>query len=127
MQRFDGDTIRKIPAIVFLNDSAPSPIRSPRKARLVLRRVSRRAPPTSKAPQHMRVVIEASVGQVFGVLAEEFGIGDTGTRPDRVRAADRDVSQPCRVRAKPDGCGADLRARQDNGGACVRTDRGFAR
>ena len=33
MQRFDGDTIRKIPAIVFLNDSAPSPIRSPRKAR----------------------------------------------------------------------------------------------
>ena len=47
MQRFDGDTIRKIPAIVFLNDSAPLRSRSPRKARLVLRRVSRRAPPTS--------------------------------------------------------------------------------
>ncbi|MBY0225394.1 MAG: chromosomal replication initiator DnaA [Hyphomicrobium sp.] len=71
MQRFDGDTIRKIPG-VFLTDSSPSPIRSPRKARLVLRRVSRRAPPTAKAPAHIRVVIEASVGQVFGVLAEDF-------------------------------------------------------
>jgi hypothetical protein len=72
MQRFDGDPIRKIPAIVFLNDSAPSPIRSPRKARLVRLRVSRRARPTVEAPEHMRVIIEASVGQVFGVLAEEF-------------------------------------------------------
>lgn len=72
MQRFDGDPIRKIPAGVFLTDSSPSPIRSPRKARLVLRRVSRRAPPTAKAPAHIRVVIEASVGQVFGVLAEDF-------------------------------------------------------
>ena len=78
MQRFDGDMISKIPAIVFLNDSAPLRSRSPRKARLVLRRVSRRVPPPVKAPEHMRVVIEASVGQVFGVLAEEFGMVTRG-------------------------------------------------
>lgn len=81
MQRSDCDTILKMPSVVFLEAGTTAPTRSRRKARLVLRRVARRASAPVKPPEHMRIVIEASVGQVFGVLAEEFGMVTRGRAP----------------------------------------------
>jgi hypothetical protein len=72
MQRHECDTVHVVPSIRFVNESLACQRRR-QKSGLSKQRVPSCASITPEPPpDHLRGVIEASVGQVFGIMADDF-------------------------------------------------------